>query len=289
MNLFDELVDEAVKNRQDLSSLRTVVEKELLHHDILRILSDTNLLANLTFIGGTCLRLCYGAERLSEDLDFTGGADFTREKLAGMGNILVDTLGTKYGLPVEITPPVREEKKVNTWKLKVITRPKNKHMPSQRINIDICAIPSYQAKPMMLQNPYGVEMGTSGLIIQAESREEIFTDKIVSFALRRGRIKNRDLWDMVWLQQRGIRPLFDLIQTKLDDHKCEKRHFMDILHRRQQALLSQEAANAFREEMHRFLPRDTISKTVINHAFWEFLVNLVNDLCYELKKTLPNF
>src|SRR5262245_61022981 len=114
MNLFDELVDEAVKNRQDLSSLRTVVEKELLHHDILRILSDTNLLANLTFIGGTCLRLCYGAERLSEDLDFTGGADFTREKLAGMGNILVDTLGTKYGLPVEITPPVREEKKVNT-------------------------------------------------------------------------------------------------------------------------------------------------------------------------------
>lgn len=286
MSLFDQLVDEAIKNRQDLASLRFVVEKELLHHDILRILSEANLLAQLTFIGGTCLRLCYGAERLSEDLDFTGGADFTREKLAHMGDILVATLSTKYGLPVEVIPPTREIGNVATWKLKVITRPKNKHIPSQRINIDICAIPSYQAKPMMLQNPYGVEMGTSGLIIQAESREEIFTDKIVSFALRSGRIKNRDLWDMVWLQQRGIRPVFDLIQTKLNDHKCEKNYFLETLHRRQQELLSQETAQAFREEMRRFLPMDTISKIIDNLSFWKFLVSLINDLCDELEKNL---
>jgi len=37
-------------------------EKELLHHDILRELSAAGLLAGLTFIGGTCLRACYGAE-----------------------------------------------------------------------------------------------------------------------------------------------------------------------------------------------------------------------------------
>jgi predicted nucleotidyltransferase component of viral defense system len=78
MSLFDELVDAALKNKQDLAPLRTVVEKELLHHDILRVLSGAGLLAKLTFIGGTCLRACYGSSRLSEDLDFTGGADFTR-------------------------------------------------------------------------------------------------------------------------------------------------------------------------------------------------------------------
>ncbi len=43
MNLFDKLVNEVLKNRRDLSPLRLVVEKELLHHDILRILSDTGL------------------------------------------------------------------------------------------------------------------------------------------------------------------------------------------------------------------------------------------------------
>ena len=78
MNLFDRLVDEALNNQPHLSSLRIVVEKELLHHDILRVLNQNHLLTNLTFIGGTCLRTCYGGIRLSEDLDFTGGKVFSR-------------------------------------------------------------------------------------------------------------------------------------------------------------------------------------------------------------------
>ena len=69
MSLFDVLVDEALKNQQELAPLRVVVEKELLHHDILRVLSTAGLLTQLTFIGGTCLRACYGSNRLSEDLD----------------------------------------------------------------------------------------------------------------------------------------------------------------------------------------------------------------------------
>ena len=36
MSLFDQLVDEALRSRADLGTLRPVVEKELLHHDILR-------------------------------------------------------------------------------------------------------------------------------------------------------------------------------------------------------------------------------------------------------------
>jgi predicted nucleotidyltransferase component of viral defense system len=89
MNLFDGLVAQALENKPDLSPLRVVVEKELLHHDILNTLSQHDLLENLTFIGGTCLRSCYGGIRLSEDLDFTGGSDFTRDSLSHMGKILI--------------------------------------------------------------------------------------------------------------------------------------------------------------------------------------------------------
>jgi predicted nucleotidyltransferase component of viral defense system len=98
VNLFDKLVEQALKNQPKLSTLRVVVEKELLHHDILRVLSHSNLLANLTFIGGTCLRACYGGIRLSEDLDFTGGIGFTRDSLSQLGYILVENLNQKYGL-----------------------------------------------------------------------------------------------------------------------------------------------------------------------------------------------
>lgn len=121
MNLFDKLVSEALIKQPDLSSLRIVVEKELLHHDLLRILQENALMETLTFIGGTCLRTCYGGVRLSEDLDFTGGSDFSRTTLAAMGNTLAQGLQEKYGLHVSVNEPIEDKKNVDTWKVKIET------------------------------------------------------------------------------------------------------------------------------------------------------------------------
>ena len=287
MSLFDELVNEALKNKQDLAPLRVVVEKELLHHDIMLALSSAGMLAKLTFIGGTCLRTCYGSNRLSEDLDFTGGADFNRESLAELAQVLVTTLKTKYGLEVEVSEPVREEGNVATWKLKVQTRAGRKDLPAQRINIDVCSIPSYQPQPMQLLNPYGVDMGTSGLILQAETREEIYADKIVVFALRPNRIKNRDLWDMVWLRQLGITPQLDLIAKKLGDHHCEQDDFLRLFKERS-ALLEADpkVVIEFRKEMSRFLPGELVAQTVNEPAFWTFLVGHIRELYVTTEKAL---
>ena len=97
MSLFDQLVDQALRHQAELASLRVVVEKELLHHDIMRALSDSGMLEKLCFIGGTCLRACYGSNRLSEDLDFTAGAHFARADLAQLKPVLTDRLETKGG------------------------------------------------------------------------------------------------------------------------------------------------------------------------------------------------
>ena len=118
MSLFDQLVSEALKSQGELAPLRVVVEKELLHHDILREMSTAGLLDDLTFIGGTCLRACYGSSRLSEALDFTGGVNFTRAALMDLGEILVQRLSMKYGLHVQVGEPVRETGNTATWKLK---------------------------------------------------------------------------------------------------------------------------------------------------------------------------
>ena len=136
MSLFDQLVDEALRNQQGLSTLRIVVEKELLHHDILREMSRAGLLATLTLMGGTCLRACYGSSRLSEDLDFTGGAGFSRERLADLAAVLVDRLQRKYGLRVEVGEPTRETGNVATWRVKLQTRPTQPNQPAQRIHIE---------------------------------------------------------------------------------------------------------------------------------------------------------
>jgi len=287
MSLFDELVDEALNNKQEVARLRVVVEKELLHHDILRVLSGAGLLTQLTFIGGTCLRACYGSNRLSEDLDFTGGSDFNRDQLAAMSNTLIESLKAKYGLEINVTDPVREEGNVSTWKLKVQTRPGRKDIPAQRINIDVCAIPSYQPRPMALLNPYGVEMGTSGLILQAQSREEIFADKLVAFALRPNRLKNRDLWDIAWLHQQQIKPALDLIKNKLNDHHAQTDAYLNAFAERSASLNKDlEIAKEFRKEMARFLPNETVKETVNSEKFWEYLSNLLESYHLQLMKTL---
>ena len=71
MNL-NALVDAAINETPELAPLRPVVEKELLHYEILRALDEAAVLDKLVFQGGTNLRLCHGAPRYSEDLDFAG-------------------------------------------------------------------------------------------------------------------------------------------------------------------------------------------------------------------------
>jgi len=289
VSLFERLVSQVLRNQDELAPLRVVVEKELLHHDILREMSTAGLLNSLTFIGGTCLRDCYGSNRLNEDLDFTGGIGFKHETLAGLGGVLVERLRVKYNLEVEVSEPVRETGNVDTWKLKVITRPQQKNLPVQRIHIDICAIPSYDRQPMILRNPYGVEMGTSGLILQAQSREEILADKLVAFALRPNRIKNRDLWDIGWLKQQNVTLPLELVVKKVADHRRNIRDFLELIEERNRQLRDEPATRqGFIHEMRRFLPPQVVSGTVENEEFWIYLTDLFRTECARVIKALTS-
>jgi len=272
MSLLDQLVDEALRSRGDLTTLRPVVEKELLHHDILREMSEAGLLAGPTFMGGTCLRACYGSARLSENLEFAGGHGFKRTTLAKLGEVLTERLQTRYGLPVTVSEPVKTSGKVSTWKLTIETRGDKKHLPAQRIHVDICAIPSHDPRPMMLRNLYGIDLGTSGLILQAQSREEILADKIIALAFRDNRVKNRDLWDIAWLVQQGVSLPEHLIPLKIRDHQHTEAEFRRLVEERLEALSTQPALRSeFVAEMRRFLPAATVGGTLESLGYWDFL------------------
>ena len=276
MSLFDRLVQQAMQAQPELTVVQAVVEKELLHHDILREMSAAGLLAGLTFIGGTCLRACYGSVRLSEDLDFTGGTLFAREALARLAPVLVESLEARYGLKVTVGEPRKETLGVDTWKLSVITQPERPDLPAQRVHIDICAIPSHDRRPMMLRNVYGVDLGTSGLIVQAQSREEILADKIIALAFRQNRIKNRDLWDIAWLKQQGIELPLALVPTKINDHRHTIARFRSQLQARLSTLNADFTVRRdFVKEMRRFLPAATVRETVEQESYWDYLTQLV--------------
>ena len=71
---------------------------------------------------------------------------------------------------------MKEGGNTETWKIKVITRPERPDFPAlsatkfpaQKINIDICLLPSHERKVSMLRNPYSIDMGTDGVLLYAE-------------------------------------------------------------------------------------------------------------------------
>jgi len=284
MNLFDRLVEQAMESEQALGIVRPVLEKELLHHDILREMNQSGLMEGLTFIGGTCLRACYGSQRLSEDLDFTGGNDFKTSQLTELGAVLENTLMEKYGLHVQVSVPIKEEGNTSTWKLRMQTRPASKHLPAQRIHIDICALPSHRPRPSLLRNAYGVNMGTEGLIVQIQSREEILADKWVALALRPNRIMYRDLWDILWLNRRDVQLESELVFQKLDDRKKSPDEFSPPLLARVVELENDpQHQKMFQQEMERFLFAADQRELLGDPGFWNLLVlqlkEQANQLC----------
>jgi len=262
-----------MRSEQALAMVRPPLEKELLHHDILREMNRGGLMAGLTFIGGTCLRACYGSPRLSEDLDFTGGHDFEAHQLTDLGKVLERTLMEKYGLEVRVSAPVRDEGNTRTWKIRIQTRPASKHLPTQHIHIDICALPSHEPRPSLLRNPYGVNMGTEGLILQVQSREEILADKWVALALRPNRIMYRDVWDILWLTRQDVQLDTDLVYQKLDDRNVAGTVFSAALHQRVSALENDpQHRRLFRQEIERFVFASDQREVLGDSGFWTMLV-----------------
>jgi hypothetical protein len=120
---------------------------------------------------------------------------------------------------------------------------------------------------MMLRNLQGIDLETSGLILQAESREEILADKVRALAFRENRIKNRDLWYIAWLVQHGGALPAELVPVKVRDHRREGDEFVSLLQSRSAALKAEpHLREDFLKEMRRFLPATMVRNTLENPA-----------------------
>lgn len=288
---FLQLVERAMAD-QHLAHMRAVVEKELLHYDILYALEEAGFLDSLVFQGGTSLRLCYGGNRFSEDLDFAGGYDFSSSQLAKMKDCIEDYIGKRYGLEVTVrqpnelrTEPTYAELRIEKWQIAVVTSPENKSLPKQRIKLEVANVPAYTKQPLALQTNYHfLPSGYSDLLVMTESLDEIMADKIVSLAATKKYTRNRDIWDLPWLIQQGARFNADLVKQKLEDYKLTDYVTMldDLIQRLPQLVYSDNFVN----EMRRFLPTDVFDRTLGKSKFQDYLSNTLVKLFTEVRRSL---
>lgn len=286
--MLAELSQKAIMANPELTGMAAVVEKEILHLDILSLLGAEGYLEQLTFIGGTALRLCYNSSRLSEDLDFTGGCNFSPGDFAGLAERLETFLQNKYQVPVVATEPKLDKGDTSTWKVTLQTRGKRRDLPGQRLHIDICAYDSLQPTVRPVRSHYGIESAFASLPIPVQTREEILADKMLALILRGNRIKPRDLWDIAWLRQENVQRSPEMVRAKLDMRDISLADYRTELARKLAWLTpdNETVRQDFTHEMSRFLPT-SIRNTSIDHPeFWNYLCETVVQECNHLDAAL---
>lgn len=275
---FEALVERATRVGSR-AHMRPVVEKELLHYDILFALDKDGLLDLLTFQGGTSLRLCYGAQRFSEDLDFVGGRDFAPSHLIGIKSCLERYIGARYGLEVSVREPRqltgesgKGQVEVHKWQIRVVTAPALRDLPRQMIRIEIANVPAYTREPQALQRNYDfLPDGYADLVILTESLDEIMADKLVSLVACTAYVRFRDVWDLQWLRQQGATMNAEWVQKKIEDYNVRRyREMAASLIERLPAIVH---GKEFKDQMSRFIPMEVQERTLLKEKFRALLID----------------
>ncbi|WJV61894.1 nucleotidyl transferase AbiEii/AbiGii toxin family protein [Pectobacteriaceae bacterium C52] len=288
---FNALVAKAMQ-QAEVAAMRPVIEKELLHYDILYCLDQAGLLNELVFQGGTSLRLCHGGNRFSEDLDFAGGVDFSSARLAEMKTCIEDYIGKRYGLEVTVKEPasLKEEKeyaelRIDKWQINITTAPGQKDMPRQKIKLEVANVPAYTKEALPLRNSYDfLPDGYEDTLVFTETLDEVMADKLISLPATQRYIRHRDLWDLVWLQQQNARLKPELIRLKLADYKIPD--YQQLLESRIASLDEIVASAAFHNEMKRFLPTNVYDRTLGQDKFKSFMLGALKKMLTELHTQL---
>jgi predicted nucleotidyltransferase component of viral defense system len=255
--------------------------KEAIHLHLLSAMSDAGILRHAVFQGGTALRLCYGGDRYSEDLDFVcgkAGSYFTdvefKELIEAALETTKKTLNRDFGIAADRIslkkPPhpdlVKQEPiTVAAWQI-IVPIEATPRAPRSLVKIEFANVPAYETKPMPVRATPGL-VQVQDVILTVETPNEILADKAVALTAREA-LKFRDVWD-VWFLQNKLDAKVDreVVQKKFADYGTSD---MEAKAEKRLAELSSEATpNAFLSEMKRFLPAKRVaqlSETGLQHS-----------------------
>ena len=278
--MLKQQIQQIVAANPAYAAITPVIEKEILHHDIIDVMVKQGVMQQLTFIGGTSLRMCYNSARLSEDLDFNGGHNFKPSDFDGLEFEIQQYIQNKYETNVWVNKP-NENKQGNTssWTISIIKEATRPDLPHQKMHIDVCAIPSFDIQKRPLLNHYNIVVPTEGILVPVQSLKEILADKLIALAYRSRRIKPRDIWDIVWIKQRGIALSEALVEQKLVARSKQKEEFIKSLKVQLEKLMQDDEVRAdFNMEMSRFIPKQIKERTLDNPDYWGYVQTEVHDV-----------
>lgn len=196
---------------------------------------------NITFQGGTCLRLVYEGARYSEDVDFVTSLEVDDlESLFQKVQQGLLRVGPLFEGDIEARIQ-KEGSGLVRWQ----ARYRATGVPSTFVNIEFGFYPAYTVRVAPLHIPANLP-GIPLVLVRAEGPEEIMADKVAAIA-GRPYVKGRDIFDLWLLQERGIKLSRALVEKKFADYAVPA----DGLHQN----LSRITPEMVGLELERFLPK----------------------------------
>jgi predicted nucleotidyltransferase component of viral defense system len=202
----EELVDLKQKRKTSLYYL----EKEYLQYIFLHAISRYG--DSIIFKGGTCLRLCYGLERASEDLDFSTSLSVTKVR-----EIINSCLKDFSLLGIEYFPLVEKEFEGNIRfeiKFKGPLYAGNLNSANS-LKIDFNKNKTFFKTARVISSVFS-DIPTFTIVALAE--KEILAEKIRAIANRK---QARDLYDLWILLKKGVEIDRVLIEKKLKEERVD--------------------------------------------------------------------
>ncbi|OGT46341.1 MAG: hypothetical protein A3E82_08875 [Gammaproteobacteria bacterium RIFCSPHIGHO2_12_FULL_38_11] len=189
--------------------------KEIAQEIALMALSRSGFFRVAAFQGGTCLRILYGLERFSEDLDFV----LDKPDTSFNWDIYIKSMRDEfrvYGYTLEVTSKAKVDKPVRTAFLKadsegglLIIKDARTNRPKLQIKLEIDTNPpkgsSYELKYLDFPLPYSV---------QTQDLPSLFASKCHAL-LCRNHIKGRDWYDFLWYVSRNTLINFSLLSSAI--------------------------------------------------------------------------
>ncbi len=211
------------------------------------------------FYGGTCLRIFYGLDRFSEDLDFSlleTNSDFSLEPFF---KSIMDEFNS-MGFEIEISRKNKSKstaiesaflkKNSSIYDLKIQNR-KTSVARSLKIKFEVDKEPplGFETEDKLLVNPYS-------FYVKCFSLSDLFAGKMHALLFRKwkNRVKGRDWYDFAWYVSKGCKLNLThfnerAMQSRDLDNAISYSQLIDILRQR----ISQLDFNGVRSDVERFI------------------------------------
>jgi predicted nucleotidyltransferase component of viral defense system len=242
--LKEAILERARKEKR--SEMRLNRLRESLHHLLLQEADRKGAFARLCFVGGTALRILYGLDRFSEDLDFSVSHDAVGSfRLAPLAASIRNSLRA-FGFAVEVQR-MKDRKNVQscfmTFKDGLLHRIDVSFPPGQTLAIRL----EVDARP-----PAGAGEDVSPVTgervykVRHHDLPSLFAGKLHALLFRKY-VKGRDLYDFLWYVGRRTPVNRALLQNAIEQteggkHSIDTPALIELLTRRFKTIDFKKAA-----------------------------------------------